>query len=129
MSEVDIKQIIDDTVSETLIKLKKLSLMKENKLTAYRKTEELLRNYQKWKDSDAKLTKKLVEILDRELGVLESDLYYDIIPMIYFENCSREEVAEYFDVNERTITRNKIRLVNQLKVVLFSDDVITELFL
>ena len=129
MSETDIKQIINDTVLETVIKLKKLGLMKENKTSAYRKTEELLRKYTRWKTIERELTKKLIDILECELEALRDDPYYEIIPMIYFENKSREEVAEYFDVNCRTVTRNKIRLVNQLKVVLFSDDVITELFL
>lgn len=129
MSEIDVKRIIDDTVSETVIKLKKLGLMKENKTSAYCKTEELLRNYNIWKDSENELTRKLINILNKELDTLRDDPYYEIIPMIYFDDCTREEVAECFDVNCRTITRNKIRLVNRLKVVLFSDDVITELFL
>lgn len=132
MNDVDVKQIINNAVSETVIKLKKLNLMNESKLSAYRKTEELLRNYPKWKNIEVdknQLTKKLMKILDKELEALRDDPYYEIIPMIYFENQTREEVAEYFDVNCRTVTRNKNRLVNQLKVVLFSDDVITELFL
>lgn len=129
MTDFEVKRVIDDTVSETIIKLKKLSLMKENKTSAYYKTEELLRNYSKWKDSEGELTKKLINVLDKELSILQDDLYYEIIPMLYFENMTYEEVAEYFNVNSRTIRRHKIRLINHLKVVLFSDDVITELFL
>lgn len=129
VSDADVKRLIDDTVSETLIKLKKLGLMKEGKKSAYNKTEELLRNYPEWKNMDGELTKKLIGILDEELKKLEDDPYYDIIPMSYFENATYEDIAEYFDVSTRTVMRNKIRLINKLKVVLFSDDVITEIFL
>lgn len=129
MNDVEVKRIINDTVSEAVIKLKKLGLMNENKMSAYRKTEELLKNYVRWKDIESKQTKKLVQILDRELDVLSDDPYFEVIPMIYFENMTYEDVAEQFDVSARTIMRNKIRLINKLKVVLFSDDVITEIFL
>lgn len=129
MNDVEVKRIINDTVSEAVIKLKKLGLMNENKMSAYCKTEELLKNYMRWKDIESKQTKKLVQILDRELDVLSDDPYFEVIPMIYFENMTYEDVAEQFDVSARTIMRNKIRLINKLKVVLFSDDVITEIFL
>lgn len=129
MSETDVKQIISETVSEAVVKLKRLGLMNEGKLSAYRKTEEVLQNYPKWKQVEGGLTQKLVKILDGELERLRNDPYFEIIPMIYFEDKTREDVAEYFDVNERTVTRNKRRLVNELRVILFSDDVITELFL
>lgn len=129
MNDVEVKQIINDTVSETVIKLKKMSLMNESKMSAYRKTEELLKNYTRWKDIESKQTKKLVQILDRELDILSDDPYFEVIPMIYFNSMTYEDVAEQFNVSARTIMRNKIRLINKLKIVLFSDDVITEIFL
>lgn len=129
MNNIEVKQIINDTVSETVIKLKKMSLMNESKMSAYRKTEELLKNYTRWKDIESKQTKKLVQILDRELDILSDDPYFEVIPMIYFNNMTYEDVAEQFNVSARTIMRNKIRLINKLKIVLFSDDVITEIFL
>ena len=103
--------------------------MNEGKMTAYHKTETILRNYPNLKERDGQITKNLIRILDKELEALRNDPYYEIIPMIYFENKTREEVAEYFDISCRTVTRNKARLINHLKVVLFSDDVIAELFL
>jgi DNA-directed RNA polymerase specialized sigma subunit len=41
---------------------------------------------------------------------------------------TREEIAEHFNTSETTISRNKKRLVDRLSAVLFSDDVIYELF-
>jgi len=41
---------------------------------------------------------------------------------------SREEIAEELEVDVSTITRNKNRLINTLKISLFSDEVIYELF-
>lgn len=104
-------------------------LMKDDRKTAYEKTEELLRNYNAFKKSDQPYTIKLVKKIHAALDMITNDVYYDIIPMYYFENESREVIAEYYDTTVTTISRNKTRLINKLKVQLFSDDVIYELFL
>lgn len=129
MSEYDIQKIINDTVNITVLKLKMAGLMKDNRKTAYQKTEELLRNYHTFCESDQPYTKKLVERIDAALTAIESDIYYDIIPMIYFEDKGREYVAEQFNTTVTTISRNKTRLINIMKNHLFSDEVIYELFL
>lgn len=125
----DIKQIINDTVNTTVLKLKMAGLMKDDKKSAYQKTEELLKNYNAFKESDQPYTKKLVREIDMALEDIKDDIYYDIIIMSYFEGRSREYMAEYFDTTVTTISRNKNRLINKLKARLFSDDVIMEVFL
>lgn len=129
MCEYDIEQIINDTVNATVLKLKMAGLMKDNRKTAYQKTEELLRNYNVFKESDQPYTQKLVAKIDDALQSIKDDIYYDVIPLIYFEDETRENVADHFRTTVTTISRNKVRLVNKLKVILFSDDVIYELFL
>lgn len=129
MCEYNIEQIINDTVNATVLKLKMAGLMKDNRKTAYQKTEELLRNYNTFKESDQPYTQKLVTKIDDALQSIKDDIYYDVIPLIYFEDETRENVADHFRTTVTTISRNKVRLVNKLKVVLFSDDVIYELFL
>ena len=129
MCKYDIEQIINDTVNATVLKLKMAGLMKDNRKTAYQKTEELLRNYNTFKESDQPYTQKLVAKIDDALQSIEDDIYYDVIPLIYFEDETRENVADHFRTTVTTISRNKVRLVNKLKVILFSDDVIYELFL
>lgn len=130
MSEYDIEKIISDTVNMTVLKLKMAGLMRDNKKSAYQKTEELLRNYNTFKNiTDQPYTIKLVKKMTEALKTIENDIYYDIIPMYYFQKETRENIAEHFNTTVTTISRNKTRLINQLKVKLFSDDFIYELFL
>lgn len=130
MHDYDIEKIINDTVNTTVLKLKMAGLMRDSKKSAYQKTEELLRNYKTFqKVTDQPYTIKLVKEIEAALEEITDDVYYDIIPMYYFEGKTREDVAEYFDTTVTTISRNKSRLINKLKVRLFSDDFIYELFL
>ena len=130
MTDVEIKNIIRDTVNETVIKLKMSGLMKDDYKTAYQKTEELLRNYNTFKKiKDQPYTQKIVNRINAALHEIRNDIYYDIIPLVYFQGETREAVAEHFNTTVTTISRNKNRLINKLKVQLFSDDVIYELFL
>lgn len=127
---VDIKKVIDDTVNATVLKLKMAGLMKDDRKTAYQKTEELLRNYQTFKQvEDQPYTQKIVKLIEEALLEIKDDPYYKVITMIYFDQMTREQVADHFYTTVTTISRNKARLVNKLKTRLFSDDVIYELFL
>lgn len=133
MNDDKIKEYIDEAVNiavnRTVLKLKVAGLMRDDRKTAYQKTEELLRNYNSFTKSDQPYTKKLVEKINAALYEVKDDIYYDIIPLMYFNGETRECIAEYFGTTVTTISRNKTRLVNQLKALLFSDDVIYELFL
>lgn len=128
---VEVNEIIEETVNRTITKLKLSGLMKDNRQTAFQKTEQILKNYNELKKaySEDGTAKKFVDIVDNALNEILDDAYYDIIPMIYFENQTREMVAEYFDTTVTTISRNKRRLINRLKYLIFADDVIYELFL
>lgn len=127
----DIKSIIECTVNSTVAKLKLSGLMKDNRQTAFQKTEEILRNYNELKNSYSEngTAEKFVKIVDKGLAQILDDTYYDIIPMLYFEGQSREAIAEHFDTTVTTISRNKRRLINKLKYVIFADDSVFELFL
>lgn len=128
---MEITEIIQQTINCTIAKLKLSGLMKDERQTAFQKTEQILRAYNDMKKaySEDGTAKKFVDIIDTALKELEDDLYYDIIPMVYFENQSREAVAEYFDISETSISRHKHRLINRLKTLIFADDVVYELFL
>lgn len=125
----NIDKIIEDTVNRTVLKLKLAGLMKDDRKTAAQKTEELLRNYPSFKLSDQPYTKKLCEKIERAMKTIDKDYYFEIIALYYFEKMTREEVAEHFNTSETTISRNKRRLINSLSAVLFSDDLIYDLFL
>lgn len=127
----NVKKIIQDTVDCTIAKLKLCGLMKDNRQSAFQKTEQILHSYNDMKKSYSEngTAKKFIDIIDAALKELEDDMYYDIIPMIYFEKATREDVAAYFDTTVTTISRNKRRLIEKLKILIFADDVIYELFL
>lgn len=67
-------------------------------------------------------TRQEVLRIDRALEAIKEDRYYDIIPMKYFDGMSYEEIAERFDKDERTCRRNKNRLINKIKVMLFGTE-------
>jgi RNA polymerase sigma factor (sigma-70 family) len=79
-------------------------------------------------ESSIVLTKQYIQIIDNALLKISGDAYYDLIRLRYFEGLNREELADHFGVDVATISRNKSRLINILKVHLFSDEVIADIF-
>lgn len=124
-----VEKIIEDTVNRTVLKLKIAGLMKDDRKTAAQKTEELLRNYPRFKLSDQPYTKRLCQKIETAMNTIRGDYYFEIIALYYFEQMTREEVAEHFCTSETTISRNKKRLIENLSAVLFSDELIYDLFL
>lgn len=72
-------------------------------------------------------SKSQVRLVKRALRKIEDDKWYDIIPMYYFNRMKIEEVAEELDCSVSTISDNKKRLMNELKVYIFPDTFIEEL--
>ena len=125
-----INKTVEKTVSETVLKMKMAKLLNDSEKSAYSKTEELLRNYPTFKQiTDQPYTIKLCEKIEKALNDLGNEPYKEIIDLFYFQNQTRETIALELGCTVRTVGRNKARLVNELKVKLFSDDVIRELFL
>ena len=130
MIDEAIREIIDETVNATVLKMKMVGLVKDNTKTAFQKTEEILRNYPTFKKiKDQPYTVKLVKQIEEALEEIRDDPYYDIIPMYYFEDETRENIALTLETTVRTVARNKRRLIDYLKVKLFSDSCIYEIFL
>jgi Txe/YoeB family toxin of Txe-Axe toxin-antitoxin module len=74
-------------------------------------------------------TKRSVKLIDDALNKIKSDPYYGIIPAKYFELKTHEQIAGIYSKDTSTITKNKSRLINELKINLFSDEAIEELFI
>ena len=129
MDGLNIDEIIERTVNRTVLKLKMTGLIKDHEKPATAKTEVLLLNYRIFKSSDQPYTRRITGKVETALNGIRSDPYYSIIPMFYFDGISREEIADSFGVTPTTISRNKSRLLQRLTTELFSDDVITEIFL
>lgn len=134
MTDEKIMKIIENTTTQTVNKLKNRGFIRSDKMMTYKKTEFLLKNYNNFKRSiennpeNSLKTQQFIKLIDDSLISIEQDPYFSIIEMKYFENKTRDEIAAFFDVEPKTITRNKKRLVNKIKVMLFSDDTISELF-
>lgn len=127
-----IREAAKETAGETVLKLKKAGLLKDDEKSAFKKTEELLRTYSDLKvinPEPGSATDVMLKKVDEALQALEGDEYCGLIQMIYVEGMTREECAEFYGVEPITITRNKKRLVEKMKNILFADDVIKELFL
>lgn len=71
-------------------------------------------------------TVQAVALIDKCLDAIKTDQYYEIIPMRYFEGRTLEDIGLYFGCDHSTISRNKNRLVRELSMRLFPDEVIEE---
>lgn len=76
-------------------------------------------------------TKAEINFIDQCLLSISDDKYYRIIDLWYFkgrqQGYTREKIAEIFDCDPDTITRNRIRLVHELKFLLFPKKSLSEL--
>lgn len=126
----EIEEIINRTVNRTVLKLKMSGLMKDDRKTAYQKTEELLRNYKYFKESqDQPYARKVTSKIEAALQEIRDDIYYDIIPMTYFNDDTRETIALHYGATGTTISRNKKRLMDKLAAMIMTDEFIYEVFL
>ncbi len=73
-------------------------------------------------------TNDYIKMIDAALSKISNDPYFNVISMKYFEGMTREQIAEEYNVDVSTISRNKNRLINILKITLFLDDSILEMF-
>ena len=129
------KQLIELTVKHTISELKRAGMIRENKLNSYQKTEKVLYEYPKIKKivgeyeiDGLKITREFVRLIDDALAGISDDPYFDIIRLKYFEDKTHEEIAEYFNVQPAAISKQRKRLINRLRGVIFSDDFISELY-
>lgn len=127
----DIHKVIEETVDQTVLKLKMTRLLKEDHANTLKKTEWVLKNYPVMKNAHSEdgTAAKFYHIVKDALKAIEDDEYYSIIPMFYFEAATRENIAEFFETTETTISRNKTRLLQKLAALIFADEVVKELFL
>ena len=124
---MDIEEIIEQAVERTVTRLMSDGVIRTDRKSVAQKTIDLLERYEQFKLSDQPYTRKVVAQIDSALKMIQQDIYYQIIPMYYFEHLTIFEISEDFHVSEKTITRNRKRLIRQLSSVLFSDDVITDI--
>lgn len=72
-------------------------------------------------------TVQAISLIDECMDALKDDPYYAILEMRYFENRTQEDIALEFGCSQQTISNNKRRLVRELAVRLFPDQVVHEI--
>ncbi len=72
-------------------------------------------------------TVQVIALIDKCMKALEKDPYYKVLEMRYFEGRTLEEIGVLFKCDSSTISRNRNRLVKELSLRLFPDDVINEM--
>jgi RNA polymerase sigma factor (sigma-70 family) len=122
-----VAELIEHTARQIVAELKKVDLIKTNKLGTFKKTEKVLYEYPNWKDSNGKETKRLVKQIDKALERIESDPYYDLIELKYFKGWTHEKIAEHFDIDEKAVRYHRQKLIEKLRPIIFSDEFIHEL--
>lgn len=90
--------------------------------------EERIEEFIKSIEKSISISVRYLALVDHALSMIEDDQYYDLLIMKYFDGRTQEEIAEHFGVDVSTVSRNKSRLINELKIYLFSDEAIFELF-
>lgn len=71
-------------------------------------------------------TKEVISMVDKGLEGLKKDPYFRILQYRYFEGRTQEDIAAEFNCSQVTVSKNNTRLVNELSVRLFPDQVVHE---
>ena len=72
-------------------------------------------------------TIRAIEFIDEGMDKLKVDPYYRILEMRYFEGRTQEDIATAFGCTQKTISVNKNRLVKELSMRMFPNQVINEM--
>ena len=66
----------------------------------------------------------VVNMVERALDTIRNNKYYDIIEKKYFDELTFEHISEKLKISVITAKRYKNKIIRQLQLVIFSDDVI-----
>lgn len=127
MNNEEIKQLISTTVTETVAKLQAVGLLKDSTLTAYEKTEALLRKYPELQKVQTPYARRVVAEIDACLADAKNEPYLDVIRLYYFGGLKNAACAKVLACGERTARRYRVALVQRFSARLASDEFIREL--
>lgn len=71
-------------------------------------------------------TIRAIDMINKAMSALSTDPYYKTLEMRYFEGRTLEDIAADLKCGTMTVSRNKSRLVKELSMRLFPDQVISE---
>jgi RNA polymerase sigma factor (sigma-70 family) len=72
-------------------------------------------------------TVRVIALIDKCMEQQRSDPYYKILEMRYFEGRTQEDIALEFNCSQVNISKNKSRLIRELSMRLFPNQVVGEL--
>lgn len=72
-------------------------------------------------------TVQAIAMIDRCMAALKNDPYYRVLELRYFEGRTQEDIALEYGVSQVTISNNKGRLVRELAMRIFPNQVIDEM--
>ena len=68
--------------------------------------------------------KNVVNMVERALDTIRNNKHHDIIEMKYFDELTFEHISEKLNISVITAKRYKNKMIRQLQLIIFSDDVI-----
>ena len=72
-------------------------------------------------------TVQAVALIDKCMAAIKDDPYYKILEMRYIEGRTQEDIADVFNCSQVTVSKNKSRLIKELSIRLFPNQVISEM--
>lgn len=127
MEENEIRKIIDDAVSATILGLQTSGILRDKTKTATEKTEELLRQYKALQATAQPYARTIVDKIDTCFAALRTDPYIDVIRLYYIDGMTNTAVAREMYCSERTVRRNRKKLVREFAARLMADDFTREI--
>ena len=96
--------------------------------TPYNRTDYILSIYRDLKNGAvvAEAPRSVIDVIDNAVGMIADDRYTDIIRYAYFDGKTISEIASITNMEERTIYRQKKRLVKRLAIILYGDEALKE---
>ena len=114
------------TAREVIAELQRTGQLRPELLGTFKKTERVLYMFPTMQDGDGE-TGRLYRQIRAALGVIADDPYFDLIKLKYFSGWTHERIAEYFDVDEKTIRYQRKKLIERLRPLIFSDEYLREI--
>lgn len=68
-------------------------------------------------------TERDIQRIEAALNKIKDDKYFEIINLKYFQGLKEEDIAVKLGKDVSTINRNKKRLINSIKVILFPESI------
>lgn len=109
--------------------LQRAGKIRTERLGTFTKTEKVLYMFPTMHEGADGETGRLYQQIRSALDAVADEPYFDLIKLKYFNKWTHERIAEYFDVDEKTIRYQRKKLIDRLRPLIFSDEYIRELIL